>query len=169
MDVVSDYSKPLVNYMMCELLGLPQADRSRFIECCDQLRTFVTAARMSNETVLKAKEAVKSFEAIRDYIRTMIAARRENFADDVIGHSFALEPNEEPLTEDEVLANCVFPSCRSMEHVCFYHECCVSACCAIRNNSLVSAKVPSRLLSPSRAVTLRVSNSSGRSAVFQRR
>jgi|CZKQ01.1.fsa_nt_gi cytochrome P450 len=108
MDVVSDYSEPLADYMICELLGLPHADRAEFIEWCDRLRKFVTERRMGHETVLRAKGAAKSFEAVRAYIRTMITARRENFADDVIGHSFAVEANEAPPTEDEVLANCVF-------------------------------------------------------------
>jgi cytochrome P450 len=108
MDVVSDYSEPLANYVICEALGLPLADRAQFIEWCDQLRKFVTARRMGHETVLKAKGAVESFEAVRAYVRTMIAARRENFADDVIGHSLAIETNEALPTEDEILANCVF-------------------------------------------------------------
>jgi Cytochrome P450 len=108
MDVVSDYSEPLANYMICELLGVPHIDRAEFIEWCDQLRKFMTARRMGHETVLRAKQAVKIFEAVRAYVRTMIAARRENFADDVIGHSFGVEANETPPTEDEVLANCVF-------------------------------------------------------------
>jgi len=108
MEVVNDYSEPLTNYMIGELLGLPHADRAKFIEWCDRLKKFTTARRMGYETVLTATEAVKSFEAVRAYIRAMIIARRENFADDVIGRSLAVEPNEAPLTEDEVLANCVF-------------------------------------------------------------
>jgi cytochrome P450 len=108
MDVVSDYSEPLADYMIGELLGLPHANRAEFIEWCDRLKKFMTARRMGHETVLRAKEAAKVFEAIRAYIRTMITARRVNFADDVIGHSLAVEANEAPLTEDEVLANCVF-------------------------------------------------------------
>ena len=107
-DVVSDYSEPLADYMIGELLGLPHANRAEFIEWCDRLKKFMTARRIGHETVLRAKEAVKVFEAIRAYIRTIITARRVNFADDVIGHSFAVEANEAPLTEDEVLANCVF-------------------------------------------------------------
>ncbi len=108
MDVVSDYSAPLADYMIGELLGLPHANRAEFIKWCDRLRNFTMERRMGRETVLRAKGAVKSFEAVRAYIRMMIAARRENFADDVIGHSFAVEANEAPPTEDEVLANCVF-------------------------------------------------------------
>jgi len=108
MDVVSDYSELLADYMIGELLGLPPADRAKFIEWCNRLKKLTTARRMGYETVLIATEAVKSFEAVRAYVRTMIIARRENFSEDVIGRSLAVEPNETPLSEDEVLANCVF-------------------------------------------------------------
>lgn len=108
MNLVSEYSEPLADYMIGALLGLPNADRAEFIKCCDQLRDFTMLRRMGRETVLRAKGAVKSFEAIRACIGTMISARRENFADDVIGHSLAVEANEALPTEDELLANCVF-------------------------------------------------------------
>jgi cytochrome P450 len=108
MNVVSDYSEPLADYMMGELLGLPDSDRAEFVQCCDRLKQFATARRMGHETVLRAKEAVKSFAAVLAYVRTIIAPRRENFADDVIGRALAIEPNETPPAEDEVLANCVF-------------------------------------------------------------
>jgi cytochrome P450 len=108
MDVVSEYSEPLANHMIGELLGLPRADRSELVEWCDRLRKFVTARRMGQETVLSAREAVKAFEAIHAYIRTMIKARQESFADSVVGHSFAVEADEAPPTEDEIVANCVF-------------------------------------------------------------
>ncbi len=107
-EVVSDYSEPLADYMIGELLGLPDTNRAAFIKSCDRVRNFTMERRRGPETVLRAKGAVKSFEAVRAYIRTMIGARRENFADDVIGHSFAVDANEAPPTEDEVLANCVF-------------------------------------------------------------
>jgi pimeloyl-[acyl-carrier protein] synthase len=107
-DVVSDYSEPLADYMIGELLGLPHANRPEFIRWCDRLRKFTAARRMGLDTVLRAKAAVNIFEALRANIRTIIAARRENFADDVIGRSFAVEANEAPPTEEEVLANCVF-------------------------------------------------------------
>jgi len=107
MDVVADYSERLADHMFGELLGLPHADRSKFIKWCDELRNFTMMQRVSHQTVLRANVAVKSFEAVRAYIRTMIGARRDNFANDVIGQSFAVGPNEPPPTEDEVLANCV--------------------------------------------------------------
>jgi pimeloyl-[acyl-carrier protein] synthase len=107
MDVVSDYSRPIADYMMGELLGLPDDHHAELIACCDRLKNFTMARRVSHDTVVKAKAAVKSFQAVRAYFRRMIAARRENFADDVIGRSFAVEPNEAPPTEDDVLANCV--------------------------------------------------------------
>jgi cytochrome P450 len=63
---------------------------------------------MGHETVLKARVALKSFEAVRAYVQKMIATRQQRFFDDVIGHTLAVEANEVPLTEDEILANCVF-------------------------------------------------------------
>ena len=91
--------------MMSELLGLPDTKRAELVACCDRLKDFTMARRVGRETVLKAKKAIKSFQAIRAYVRTMIATRREKFEDDVIGRSFAVEPNEAPPTEDDVLAN----------------------------------------------------------------
>jgi cytochrome P450 len=94
--------------MICELLGLPRSDRAEFIEWCDRLREFVTGRRMGHETVLKARVGLKSFEAVRAYVQKMIATRQQRFFDDVIGHTLAVEANEVPLTEEEILANCVF-------------------------------------------------------------
>ena len=108
MDVVSGYSERLADYMIGELLGLPHANRPEFIQRCDRLKKFMTARRMGHETVLKAKEAVKVFKAIRAYVRILISVRQENFSDDAIGHSLAVETNEALPTEDEILANCVF-------------------------------------------------------------
>jgi hypothetical protein len=108
MDVIGDYSRPLANYMTSELLGLPHADRAEFIKWCDRLREFISAPRMDRETVLKAKEAATKLGAIRAYVRKMIAHRRENVVDDFIGRALAVEANEAPPTEDEILANCVF-------------------------------------------------------------
>jgi len=108
MDVVSDYSEPLADYMICKLLGVPPTDRAEFIEWCDQVGKFMRARRRGRATVLSATRAVKNFQAVRAYIQTLIAARRDSFVDDVIAHSFAVEANEAPPTEDEVLANCVF-------------------------------------------------------------
>jgi pimeloyl-[acyl-carrier protein] synthase len=108
MDVVSDYSEPLADYMIGELLGLPQTNRAEFIKWCDRVRNFLKGRRMGRATVLRARDAVKSFEAVRASVRAMIAVRQENFSNNVIGQAFAIEANETLPTDDEVLANCVF-------------------------------------------------------------
>jgi pimeloyl-[acyl-carrier protein] synthase len=107
-DLVADYSEPLGNHMFSAMLGLPSGDRTQFIKWCDAIRNFTTMPRMSRATVLKAKSAAKSIEAVRACVRLIISARRENPGDDVIGRSFAVEAGEAAPTEDEVLANCVF-------------------------------------------------------------
>ena len=108
MDVVGDYSESLGNYMIGEVLGLPPADRTKFINWCDRIRKFTMMRRIGHDTVLAANGAMKNFKALRAYMRTMIAGRQDNFANNAIGQSFAVDANEAPPTEDEVLANCVF-------------------------------------------------------------
>jgi len=136
MDVVGDYSEPLANYMIGELLGLPDAIRRKFIEWCDQLTEFTMAQRIGYETVLTAAKAIKSFDAVRALIRPMIATRRKNFVDDVIGRALSVEPNEPPLSEDEVLANCVL----------FLHAGARNMSASITNAVLVLLRHPEQLI-----------------------
>jgi pimeloyl-[acyl-carrier protein] synthase len=149
MDVVSDYSGPLADYMIAELLGLPPADQAKFIERCDRVRNFLMAQRMGRETVSRAKAAVTSFEAIRASIRAMIALRQESPSNDVIGQAFATEADEAPLTEDEVLANCVF----------FLHAGARNMAAAITNAVLALLRHPeqfARLRGDSASITIAV-------------
>ena len=107
MDFVSDYCEPLADYMLGELLGSPRLDRTEVIESCATLRKFLTARRMGHETVLGAKAAVKALDALRTYLRTIIAGRQGCFADSIIARSLAVESSEASPTEDEILSNCV--------------------------------------------------------------
>lgn len=166
MDVRADYSQPLADFMMGELLGLPEADRVQFLGWCDQLRTFVTGERMSLETLSRVKGAAQSFERIRDYVRLMIASRREQFVDDVIGHAFAVEKQEAPLTEDEVLANCIF-SCMRV-HVTWPLRSRIpcSRCCDIQKSSPGSVAILPCFLSPWKSCFATTPPFRWRSAVF---
>jgi pimeloyl-[acyl-carrier protein] synthase len=107
-DFVSDYCEPLADYMLGELLGSARAGRPELIELCAALRKFLTARRMGRETFLGAKVAITALEGLRKYVRSIIiASRQEHVADNVIARSLAVEPNEAPPTEDEILSNCV--------------------------------------------------------------
>jgi cytochrome P450 len=132
MDVVTDYCEPLGNHIFGAILALPNGDRAQFIKWCDAIRDFTMMRRMGHATILKARSAAKSFEAIRAYVRKMIDARRESPADDVIGRSFAVDANEAAPTNEEVLANCVF----------FLHSGVRNMAAAITNALLVLLKHP---------------------------
>jgi cytochrome P450 len=93
--------------MMGELLGVRDPDRAELIAWCDQLKDFTMSRRIGRDTIAKAKIAAKSFQAVQSCVRAMIAARRKNFADDVIGRSLAVEPNEASPGEADILANAV--------------------------------------------------------------
>lgn len=108
MDVVSEYSEPFADCMIGELLGLPGHCRPEFIKHCELVRKFMLAKRIGRQTALMAKAAAQATRRIRRWIRPMIAARQATLVDDLIGYSLAVNGNETPFTEDEILANCVF-------------------------------------------------------------
>ncbi|MGZ5023395.1 MAG: cytochrome P450 [Chthoniobacterales bacterium] len=88
-DVVSNYSELLADFMLGELLEVSPELRTEFVGWCEQLRQFAMAPRVSAETVVKAKAAVRSFKALRAYV----VKRPDLF--------------ENGLSEEEVIANCV--------------------------------------------------------------
>jgi cytochrome P450 len=107
-EVVAEYSWPLANYMVGELWGLSPADRARFIRWCDQLRDFIMAPRLSGGTIAKAENMVATFRTLRAQVSKIAAVRRAEFKDDLIGRACAVEADELPPTDDEILSNCVF-------------------------------------------------------------
>jgi hypothetical protein len=148
MDVVTGYCEPFSNQMFGAMLGLPDIDRARFIKWCDEIRNFTMMRRTGKATALKAKGVAKTFEAIRAYVSTMIGACPGN-ADHVIGRSFAVDPSEAALTEDEILANCVF----------FLHSGIRNMSAAITNALLVLLQHPkqfARLREHPQSITLAV-------------
>lgn len=106
-DVSKDYARPLSNFFVCESLSLPASERAEFIQWCDQISGFMILPRTGGTTNRMAERAATSFKALQDYVRSLIAARSMNSSDDVIGRALTLDEDEAPLTEDDILANCV--------------------------------------------------------------
>lgn len=107
MDVVTDYARPIADCMMSELLALPEPDRADFIRDCDRIKEFTMARRVGKETVARARVAAASFQSIRGYVRALMSRKPQSSNSDMIGRSLATEANESPLSEDDILANCV--------------------------------------------------------------
>jgi cytochrome P450 len=106
-DAIVDFAAAIPVEVIGNLLSVPQAERG-------PLREWSLAILGALEPVLSAEQQQRGNAAVSDflaYLRTLIAQRRRTLADDEQGMLARLireERAEEPITETELLHNCVF-------------------------------------------------------------
>ena len=104
MEVIKDVAYPLPATVICELLGIPAADRD-----LNRKWAAAVAATMdlvSSDAQVQAAEAVMpEWDA---YIRELLAARRKNPGEALLDAMLAVEEDGTRLSEDEVAANATF-------------------------------------------------------------
>jgi cytochrome P450 len=93
-DLLASFAFPLPITVICELLGVPVADR-------DEFRTW-SATIVSNTVSPEVFEAHAT--AMTVYFRQMLAARRREPADDLLSALVAARDEEDRLSEDELLS-----------------------------------------------------------------
>ena len=104
METIKDLAYPLPATVICELLGMPAADRDRNREWAAV--TAVTIDPLANDAQIKAAEAAMlEWDA---YIRELLAARRKQPGDALLDAMLAVEEDGARLTEDEIAANATF-------------------------------------------------------------
>jgi pimeloyl-[acyl-carrier protein] synthase len=103
MDVVEELAYPLPVTVICELFGVPEADRDRFrawsrglVHLLDPL-----VAADALERALRARQA------LRGYLGGLIAERRAHPAGDLLTALIAAEDQGHQLTEAELVSMCV--------------------------------------------------------------
>ena len=94
-DLVGGLAMPLPIAVICEMLGVPVADRDRFTGWVD-----VALAT----TAYSPDEIHAAFAALKDYLADLVAARRRAPSDDLLGTLVAARDNEGRLSEDELVA-----------------------------------------------------------------
>ncbi|HEY6313443.1 MAG TPA: hypothetical protein VIY52_21935 [Streptosporangiaceae bacterium] len=93
-DLLTSFAFPLPITVICELLGVPVADR-------DEFRAW-SASIVSNTISPEVFQAHAT--AMTSYFRTMLAARRREPADDLLSALVVARDEEDRLTEDELLS-----------------------------------------------------------------
>ncbi|WP_316528037.1 cytochrome P450 [Kitasatospora brasiliensis] len=91
-DLTKALTWPLPVTMICELLGVPVADRDRFNSWVDGLLTL-------SDPELSARDRGH----LNDYLAGLVAERRENPTPDLLGELAAVEDEESRLTEEELV------------------------------------------------------------------
>jgi len=104
MDLLQDFAEPLPVTVIGELLGVPTEHRH-------QLRPWSAAivkmyeVNRSEEQAQAAQEAVIDFSSL---LRTLATERRRQPQDDLITALVQAEEQGDRLSEDELIANCIF-------------------------------------------------------------
>lgn len=97
-DLVDMFALPLPVAVICELLGVPVADRPLFRGWSDDA---LSTSRLT------AEEFMASREAMRDYMRGLVAAHRADPADDLMTALIEARDQADRLTELELVDLCV--------------------------------------------------------------
>ncbi len=102
-DLLTDVAEPLPVAVIAEMLGIPEADRA-------QLRPWsadICGMYELNPSEETARKAVRASVEFSDYLRELIAARREEPGEDLISGLIAAYDEGERLTEQEMISTCV--------------------------------------------------------------
>lgn len=102
-DLATEYSVPLAMKVISEMIGIPPSDWSRFHRWSDGI---LAISQMRMGDAAKAA-ATAEFESVAremdDYLREMIAVRRQAPADDLLTKLVEAEVDGQSLSHDEIL------------------------------------------------------------------
>jgi len=104
-EVIGDLAYPLPATVICELLGIPAADRDRNRQWTHSLAPTVDPITATPQTIAVAETTMNEWDA---YIRELIAEKRKNPGDALLDAMLAAEVDGQRLTDDEIAANTVF-------------------------------------------------------------
>ncbi|MFI9170930.1 cytochrome P450 [Streptomyces lincolnensis] len=102
-DLLTDVAEPLPVAVIAEMLGIPEADRA-------PLRPWsadICGMYELNPPEEVAAKAVRASVEFSDYLRGLIAERREKPGDDLISGLIAAHDEGDRLTEQEMISTCV--------------------------------------------------------------
>jgi cytochrome P450 PksS len=95
-DLVERYARRLPLAVICELLGLPQADRAKFMAWAN------TAARVRGP--LSAWRMIRGLSAMRPYLEERLQAAREQVGEGLIAELVSAEKEGALISSDEMVA-----------------------------------------------------------------
>jgi cytochrome P450 len=103
-DLVSRFAYPLPMQVICEMLGVPPDDREEFRIWTDAIGRSLQFNAMTPEILADGNEAA---DRLTEYFRSLVAERRVQPRDDLLGALIAAEDETGRLSEDELLATAI--------------------------------------------------------------
>jgi cytochrome P450 len=102
-DILAEYAEPLPVAVIADLLGVPEADRSRLRDW-SQAIVRMYEYRRTGQVLAAAEAASKEFSR---YVRGLVAERTARPRDDLISDLIAVRDSGGRLSEDELVASVV--------------------------------------------------------------
>jgi cytochrome P450 len=100
-DLMAEFALPLPVTVICELLGVPVAERAEFFQLTYVIRTRGTAGRGSDEDQAAVQDAQQALAA---YLRELIGRKRAQPADDLLSALVAARDQDSKLSERELVS-----------------------------------------------------------------
>lgn len=108
LDLAADYSVPLPMRVIAELIGIPQADWSRYVRWSSVILNISYSVRGMSPGKDAAQAADEGFYAVTgemaDYLSSLIAQRRAQPQDDLLTRLVSAEVDGQTLSHQELLA-----------------------------------------------------------------
>jgi cytochrome P450 len=105
MDVIRDFAYPLPAIVLGEMLGIPPEDRDQYKKWSDDIGVgLVGTGRAALDNVQQARQSL--FE-LTDYLRPLVAQRRQHPRNDLISNLIAIEVKGDRLSERELFSTCI--------------------------------------------------------------
>lgn len=101
MEFLADFAIPLPQQIICEMVGIPLADRERFIVWTDDLTALLGAALNTAEAITHALE---SYQQMKVYFDDLLAERRKRpIPGEVLSNLVIAAEEHDQLTADEII------------------------------------------------------------------
>jgi cytochrome P450 len=104
MDVIADLALPVPSTVICEMMGVPVADRERFTRWTAQATFGLAAPIMPVEVIAMARDAGM---ALADYFQGLIAERRAHLSDDILSALIRAEEAGDRLSPTELVSQAI--------------------------------------------------------------
>jgi cytochrome P450 len=103
MDLAVDYSNLLPTMVIAEMIGIPVADRARFLRWGETIMNLSYAIAGGEEAAQAMQENAVVKEEMKAYLKEVLPERRRAPKDDLLTRLVEAEVDGERLTEDEIL------------------------------------------------------------------
>ncbi len=104
MDVIADLALPVPSTLICQMMGVPVADRARFTEWTAKATFGLAAGVAPPELIAEASAAAMSLAA---YFQELVESRRANLNDDLLSALIRAEEAGDRLDAMELLSQAI--------------------------------------------------------------